>query len=74
MIRSAPRLSVAGLTVLFLLSAAGSSPAQNYEVRLKRAWVRSIADRTSVDVTMEVRHTHHSAKTVKSGGDEHAVG
>jgi hypothetical protein len=44
--------------------------AQNYEVRLKRAWVSKFADRTSIDATMEVRHTHHSANAIKSGGDD----
>ena len=51
-------------------ATAPALPAQNYEVRLKRAWVRAVADRTTVDVTMDVRHTHHSAKHVKSGGDD----
>jgi hypothetical protein len=44
--------------------------AQNYEVRLKRAWVSKFADRTSIDATMDVRHSHHSANTIKSGGDD----
>jgi hypothetical protein len=44
--------------------------AQNYEVRLKRAWAAKFADRTSIDATMQVRHSHHSANTIKSGGDD----
>ena len=44
--------------------------AQNYEVRLKRAWASKFADRTSIDATMEVRHTHHSANKIESGGKD----
>jgi len=71
MCESTRRALVAGLAALLLAGAtAPAMPAQNYEVRLKRAWVRAVADRTTVDVTMDVRHTHHSAKHVKSGGDD----
>src|SRR5438034_7578394 len=52
------------------LCAAVPLQAQNFEIRLKRAWVKMYADRTSIDVSMDVRHAHHRANTVASRGDD----
>lgn len=56
--------------VLLLLAAPAAAQAKNYQVRLKRAWVASVADRTSVAVTMEVRHAHKHPNSIDKSGDD----
>ena len=52
------------------LCAAVPLQAQNFEIRLKKAWVKTYADRTSIDVSMDVRHSHHHANQVGRSGDD----
>src|SRR5437899_3902483 len=52
------------------LCAAVPLQAQNFEIRLKKAWVKTYADRTSVDVSMDVRRSHHHANQVGRSGDD----
>lgn len=65
----APRVVLASL-LTGLLVAPVLANAQNHEVRLKRAWALKFADRTSIDATMKVFHTHTKANTVESGGKD----
>jgi hypothetical protein len=48
--------------------------AQNYEVRLKKAWVVAFADRTSMDATMDVRWAHENPNSAAKDGDMHFSG
>ena len=52
------------------LCAAVPLQAQNFEIRLKKSWVKTYADRTSIDVSMDVRHSHHHANQVGRSGDD----
>jgi len=56
------------------LCAAVPLRAQNYEVRLNRAWVIAFADRTSMDADMDVRWAHPSPNPVTKDGDMHFSG
>lgn len=40
------------------------------ELTLKRAWVTKYAERTSIAITMDVRHSHTRPNRIKSGGDD----
>ncbi len=64
--------TAAALTVA--LCVAVPLRAQNYEVRLKRAWVIAFADRTSMDADMDVRWAHPSPNPVTKDGDMHFSG
>lgn len=66
-VASSPVLLAAMIVALF---AAVPLEAQNYEVRLKRAWVNAFADRTSVEAAMDVRWAHKHANQVESGGED----
>ena len=63
-------LSSALAVALLVGGAPLQAQAGNYEIRLKRAWAMAFADRTSVDASMEIRHTHTKANRVRSGGDD----
>jgi len=52
------------------LCAAVPLQAKNFEIRLKKAWVKTYADRTSIDVSMDVRHSHKHANQVGRSGDD----
>ena len=63
-----------GIVVASALLVAAPLGAQNYEVRLKRAWVVAFADRTSMDASMDVRWAHSSPNPVAEDGDMHFAG
>jgi len=58
-------------SLLFLVAAFASRlSAQDFEVRLKKAWATKFADRTSIQAKMVIHHAHKSPNPIKSGGDD----
>src|SRR5512144_62619 len=64
------RLAVITLAAPFLTSWSLQAQEPKFEVRLKRAWAQAFADRTSIDASMNVRHSHTRANKVSSGGED----
>ena len=62
------------IVVATALLVAVPLQAQDYEVRLKKAWVIAFADRTSMDATMDVRWAHSAPNEWKDDGDLHFSG
>lgn len=62
----------AGLAALTSCLVGGALVAQEpkYEVRLKKKWVETYADRTTIEASMEVRHAHKKPNPVDRSGDD----
>ncbi len=52
------------------LGAQVSCGGKDYELQLKRRWVESIAHRTTISGTMDIRHFKKSINRIASGGDD----
>lgn len=58
------------LTSVAVIGGVADAQEFKFEVTLKKAWVEACADRATIDASMSVRHSHHRANTIKSGGDD----
>ncbi len=71
------RRATAAAVLVLMAPLCASAAAPNYEVRLKKAFMQSIQDRTSIEATMVVRHSHKTANNVgekSQDGDLHFSG